>query len=175
MGAIILDQEMCVLGEFDEFVNPKRDISPGATAVNGIENNFVNNLDDWSKVGLRFHQWIANVAQGLPVTLVGHNAKRFDGRILFFENARHKVPNLPNLFLTDTIPVFKELYTDCSDYKLGTIYFDSFKEKIPNQHTGLGDCKAMLRLLGCGDPKLVRDKLFKYRESFSAVIKRCLK
>ena len=175
MGAIALDQQLNVLGEFDEFVNPKREISKSATAVNGITNNFVNNLEDWSKVGLRFHQWIAEFAEGLPVTLVGHNAKRFDGRILFFENARHKVPNLPNLFLTDTIPVYKELYKDCSDYKLGTIYFDSFKEKIPDQHTALGDCKAMLRLLGGGNHKLIRDKLFKYRESFSAVIKRCMK
>ena len=174
VGAILLDQEMNELSQFEEYVNPKRDIGSGATAVNGITNDFVKNLDDWSVVGLRFYQWIAGFAEGLPVTLCAHNAKRFDGRILFFENSRHKVPNLPNLFLSDSIPVFKELFPNCSDYKLGTIYFEQFKEKISNQHTALGDVTAMLRLLECYDHQLVRDKVTKHNESFSAVIKRCL-
>ena len=82
--------------------------------------------------------------------------------------------NLPNLFCTDSIQVFKELFPGLENYKLGTIYSDAFKEKIPDQHTALADCKAMHRLLGCAHHKLVRDKLFKYRESFDCVIKRCL-
>ena len=163
------------MGEFDEFVNPRRDISPGATAVNNITNDLVKNLDDWSKVGLKLNQWISGFANGLPIILCAHNGKRFDGRILVFENARHKIPNLPNLYLTDTIPVFKELFPGLENYKLGTIFSEAFKERIPGQHTALCDCRAMNRLLGCGNHKLVRDKLWKHRESFSAVIKRCLK
>jgi len=175
VGAIALDQQMRVLGEFDEFANPRRDIDAGATAVNGITNDFVKNLDDWSIVGLRLNQWIAGFANGLPITLCAHNGKRFDFRIIAFENARHKVKNLPNLYCTDTIPVFKELFPGLENYKLGTIYSDAFKEQIKDQHTALGDCKAMLRLLGCASHQMVRDKLFKHRESFSAVIKRCFK
>ena len=83
IGAIALSQNMEVLGEFDEFVNPRRDISPGATAVNNITNDFVKFLDDWSKVGLRFNQWIAGFAKGLQVTLCAHNGKRFV-EILYF-------------------------------------------------------------------------------------------
>jgi DNA polymerase III alpha subunit (gram-positive type) len=175
VGAIALDQEMNALGEFNEFCNPRVDIAPGATAVNGITNDFVKHLDGWNKVGLRLNQWISGYSNGLPVTLAAHNGKRFDFRILAFENARYKIPNLPNLYSTDTIQVFKELFKGCNDYKLGTIYQEQFHEKIPDQHTALSDCKAMHRLLGCGDHKLVRDKMFKYRESFDCVLKRCYK
>jgi len=68
---------MNVLGEFDEFVDPLTEIGAGATAVNGISNDFVKNLDDWSKVGLRLNQWISGFAQGAPVTLCAHNGKRY--------------------------------------------------------------------------------------------------
>ena len=61
------------------------------------------------------------------------------------------------------------------DYKLGTIYSEIFKEPIEGQHTALADVKAMQRLLGCGNHKLVRDKLFKFREPFDCVLKRCAK
>ena len=83
VGAIILDQEMNKLGEFDEFVNPLREISTAATAVNNISNNFVKNLDDWSKVGLRLNQLIAGFANGMPVTLCAHNGKRYVGILSF--------------------------------------------------------------------------------------------
>ena len=76
VGAIILDQQMNYLGEFNEFVNPQREIDPNATAVNGITNDFVKHLDGWDKVGLEFNRWIAHYAEGLPITLVAHNGKR---------------------------------------------------------------------------------------------------
>lgn len=175
VGGIILDQEMNQLGEFNEFCNPGKKIDESATAVNGITNEFVKLLPGWDKIGLNFHRWIAEIAEGLPVTLVAHNGKRFDFRILAFENARHKIPNLPNLYCSDTITTFKELYPKLKDYKLGTIYETQFKEPIEGQHTALSDCKAMLRLLQKKDHRLVRDKLFKYREAFDVVIKRCFK
>ena len=76
VGAIILDQEMNTLDEFNEFCNPDRPISEGATKVNGITNKYVELLDKWDKVGLDFYRWIAHYAQGLPITLVAHNGKR---------------------------------------------------------------------------------------------------
>jgi len=94
---------------------------------------------------------------------------------LAFENARHKVKNLPNLYCVDSIIPFKELFPGCSNYKLGTIYETQFKEPIEGQHTALHDCQAMRALLEEKDHKLVRDKLFKYRESFDSIIKRCFK
>jgi len=175
VGAIILDQEMNQIGTFNEFCNPEKPIEDSATKVNGITNQYVELLDKWDKVGLNFNRWIAHYAEGLPITLVAHNGKRFDFRILAFENARHKIPNLPNLYCTDSITPFKELYPGCTDYKLGTIYETQFKEVIEGQHTALADCQAMRELFQYKDHKLVRDKLFKYREPFDCIIKRCLK
>ena len=101
--------------------------------------------------------------------------RRFDARILTFEHNRHDLALPDNLYHTDTIEVFKELFPGLGNYKLGNVFENAFKEPIPDQHTALADCRAMQRLLGCADKKLVRDKLYKYRESFDAIVKRCLK
>ena len=71
--------------------------------------------------------------------------------------------------------MFRDLFPGLESYKLGTIYHSTFHEKIPDQHTAEGDCRAMQRLLGTASVKLVRDKLFKYRESWDSIKKRCMK
>ncbi len=100
---------------------------------------------------------------------------RFDARILTFEHNRHDLVLPDDLYHTDTIEVFKELFPKLSNYKLGTIYEDTFHHEIPDQHTALADCRAMQRLLGTASEKLVRDKLFKSRESWDCIVKRAFK
>lgn len=176
IGAVALDQNMNEVGFFNEFVNPLVDIDPRATVVNGIDLDFVSMKDSWNIVGQKFNNWIEmHRGKNGIVNLVAHNGKRFDARILTFEHARHNIDLPRELYHTDSIPVFKELFPNLSNYKLGTIYEDTFKEPIPDQHTALQDCRAMQRLLGTASEKLVRDKLFKYRESFDCVVKRCMK
>lgn len=175
VGAVALDQNMREISSFNEFVNPLVAIDSGATAVNGIDTDFVSKKPGWDVVGRKFNEWIDMHRGDGSVILVGHNTKRFDARILTFEHNRHDLLLPPNLYNTDTIPVFKELFPHLSDYKLGTIYYDTFNEPIPDQHTALADVKAMQRLLDTASPKLIRDKLFKHRESFDTIVKRCFK
>jgi len=175
VGAIALDQNMREISSFNEFVNPLVAISSAATAVNGINADFVSKKPGWDVVGRKFNEWIdVHRGDGI-VNLVGHNSKRFDARILTFEHNRHDLLLPPNLYNTDTIQVFKELIPGLGNYQLGTVFEKLFKEPIPDQHTALGDCRAMQRLLGTASEKLVRDKLFKHRESFDCVVKRCFK
>lgn len=163
------------IATFNEFVNPFVDIDSAATAVNGIDTDFVSKKPGWDMVGARFNKWIEKHRGDGIVNLVAHNGKRFDVRILTFEHNRHDLVLPPDLYHTDTIPVFKELFPNLFNYKLGTIYEDTFHHAIPDQHTALSDCKAMQRLLSTASEKLVRDKLCKHRESIDCVVKRCYK
>ena len=141
--------------------------------MNGIDADFVSKKPGWDVVGRHFNDWIEEHRGNGIVNLVAHNGKRFDARILTFEHNRHDLTLPHNLYHTDTIPVLKELFPYLYDYKLGTVYQSTFHEPIPDQHTAMGDCRAMQRLLGTGSEKLIRDKLFKHRESFDCIVKRC--
>lgn len=175
-GAIAFDKNMKELGTLNKFVNPLVKINPRATAVNGIDGSFVSNLKSWETIGAQFQDWLQSFCkQGAQITLIGHNSKRFDARILVFENARHDVEFLPNTYNVDTLDIFKELFTDLKNYKLGTVYASQFGEDIPDQHTALADCQAMQRLLKCNSSEKVLSKINKFRESFDVVIKRCMK
>jgi DNA polymerase III alpha subunit (gram-positive type) len=109
------------------------------------------------------------------VTLVAHNGKRYDARILVFENARHNIDFVENIFNVDTLQIFKELFPRQQNYKLGTVYKNQFHEPIPDQHTALADARAMQRLLGAAAPSVCCEKIIRLRESFDAITKRCMK
>ena len=177
IGAIALDAHGDEMGTFNRFVNPLAAIDPQATAVNGIDPDFVNKLAAWDAVGADFNAWLSGLRDdnATSLCLCAHNGKRFDARILAFEHARHNLTLPVNLYHADTMPVFKDLMPRLNNYKLGTIYETAFHEPIPDAHTALADCRAMQRLLGTADPQRARSTLFKFRESFDAVLKRCFK
>ena len=76
VGAVALDQNMREIATFNEFVNPLVAIDPGATAVNGINADFVSKKPGWDIVGRWFNNWIEEHRGNGIVNLVGHNAKR---------------------------------------------------------------------------------------------------
>ena len=165
------------ISSFNRFVNPFVKIDPKATAVNGISQAFVEKLDGWNVVGAEFNDWIDMQRRGLlcPVTMVGHNSKRFDSRILTFEHNRHDLGLPKDLHSTDTLQVFRDLHPGLENYKLGSVYHNAFKENIPDQHTAEGDVRAMQRLLGTASPEMAREKLLMYSESWDCIVKRCMK
>ena len=76
VGAVALDQNMREIATFNEFVNPLVAIDPGATAVNGIDADFVSKKPGWNIVGQWFNDWIEEHRGNGIVNLVAHNGKR---------------------------------------------------------------------------------------------------
>ena len=176
IGAIALNEQLERMDSFNEFVNPLQPMDMDAVQLHGIKDSFIRKFPDWSVVGNSFSDWVhaqRGCNEKVKVYMLAHNGKRFDSRILTYENQRHDIPTLANMFSVDTISIFKKLVPDAPDGKLGSIYKHLFHEAIPDQHTALADCEAMERIVGTADYKLVCDYVFKERESWDSVTKRC--
>merc|ERR1712224_1159878 len=81
------------------------------------------------------------------VTLLAHNGKRFDARILHFEHVRHGLPTPPNLFHADTVDVFKCTFPARASYKLGETYRDVVGHDLSNAHDADADVVGVCELL----------------------------
>ena len=85
------------LGTFTSFVKPGIPTSEGAKRICKIDaanEAYVEGLETWAVTGNNFNNWMQKMRKnddGCPVHLIAHNGKRFDARILTFENARHKI------------------------------------------------------------------------------------
>jgi len=177
VGAQCLDDDFQPTSTFTRFVNPKTPISAGATKVSGITDADVSGLPSWDTVGKDFAQWIATEMRGAGasnVTLVAHNGKVYDARILVFENARHHIPTPSEWHHCDSIPVFKAMFPAETTYSLGKLYASVFGAPFANAHTADADCAAIASLLQ-RDADWARELITSNRESFSAVGKRCFK
>jgi len=177
LGAIMCNDQFEELGSFNEFISPGREpIDQGATAVNGISETFAKTHPMFDEVGPRFHGWIDSFeSDDKLIHFIAHNGKRFDTRILYFEHARHRLVMPNNWCFTDSLQIFRDLYPDYKSYKLGKLYSGEFGEEIPDAHTALADAEAIRRLCTKHDPKMVTDKILKFKESRDAVAKRCTK
>jgi len=176
VGAVALNDDLQRIDTFNEFVNPLQQMDTEAVKVHGIKDAFIRKFPDWSVVGEIFSEWIDKHRGGndhVAVYMLAHNGKRFDSRILTYENQRHGITRPTNTYSVDTLAIFKKLVPDSQNNKLGTIYKHLFHTDIKDQHTALADCEAMERILGCADSKIVCDYIFKERESWDSVIKRC--
>ncbi len=78
---------------FHCYVNPERDVSPGASAVSGLTYDFLKDFPTFSSIAQEFHEFIQES------TLVIHNAS-FD---IGFINAEFSRVNLPFLEVKDAI------------------------------------------------------------------------
>lgn len=78
---------------FHCYINPERDVSPGASAISGLTYDFLKDFPTFAAISKEFYEFIQEA------TLVIHNAP-FD---IGFINAEFSRLNLPLLNLTDAI------------------------------------------------------------------------
>ena len=178
VGAQALRDDLTVSSTFTRFVNPRKAISEGAAQLTGIRDEVVCDLPDWSKVGKDFAYWVqgALVDSGADdVTLIAHNGKVYDARILVFENARNGLLTPTSWFHCDSIPVFKALFPGHKSYALGKLYSEKFSKELKDAHTADADANAIRELMLIVDTDQVHAAIARNRESFSSVAKRCFK
>ena len=178
IGATALADDFTVVDRFSHFCNPLVKIDKCATKIHGFDEDFVTNFDSWKVVGENFMQWIhimRSADHEHPVTMMAHNGKRFDARILVSENARHGIEMPHNIYHSDTIPVMKALFPGRSSYALGKIYEDVIGSPLPDAHDAMADVNGVIEVLKRGHPAELTQAIETYQESFNHIIKRALK
>ena len=178
IGAAALTEDFTVVDVFSHFCNPLALMDDGALAVHGLNEDFVEKFDTWSVVGGNFSKWLDLVRgadQEKPLTLMAHNGKRFDSRILVSENARHGVDLPQNLHHCDTIDVMKILFPSRNSYVLGRVYNDVIGFTMPDAHDAMADVNGVIEILKRGHPRALVNAISAHTESFNHVIKRVAK
>lgn len=178
VGATALTSDFEVVDHFSHFCNPIVKINKGAKEVHGLDQDFVSKFDSWDIVGGNFMRWLdlmRNADQDEPLTLLAHNGKRFDARILVSENARHGIEMSRNLYHCDSIDVMKAIFPGKNSYALGRIYEDVIGEQLQDAHDAMADVRGVIEILKRGHPGEVRTAIDTHQESFNHIIKRALK
>ena len=108
---------------FHRYINPKREIDPGALAVHGISIEFLADKPKFVEIANEFVEFI----QGAE--LIMHNSE-FDATYLNYELRRLKLPLLENVAggIIDTLSMAKEIRPGlknsigalCAEYRLDT-------------------------------------------------------
>lgn len=140
----------CGKHEFYELVHPQRRIPREVSKIHGITDEDVREVDNWNIVGIRFWEWVHKVSKGAAsVTLVGHNAKRFDVPILAAEMRRlnARPPWLPEVRLIDTLVVCRRVFKMLPSHRQAAVYEALFGEEPGGQHCALDDVKALRRIV----------------------------
>lgn len=177
IGAAAMDENFTIIDRFTHFVNPLAKVEAGARKVHGLDQDFVNKFDSWEIVGSNFMKWLdllRNADQDQPLTLMAHNGKRFDARILVSENARHKIELPRNLFHCDTIDVMKTLFPGKNSYALGRMYSEVIGVPLPDAHDAAADVAGVIEILKRGHPGSLAKAITEHKESFNLIIKRAL-
>jgi DNA polymerase III epsilon subunit-like protein len=161
VGARALDSSLCTVSTFSSLVNPTVKIQKGAVAVHGISDERVRREKTWAVVGAELNQWLERIRAVAPpdqsqppLTLLAHNGKRYDVRILLFENSRHGHPLPANVRHADTIDVFKRSFPGRDSYNLGQMHADILGHELENAHDAMADVDgvcALLRKVACRD------------------------
>ena len=87
IGCVELINRIPTGNVYHQYINPERDVSPGASEISGLTYNFLKDFPTFQTVANDFHQFISGA------TLVIHNAS-FD---IGFINAEYSRINLPLL------------------------------------------------------------------------------
>ena len=178
IGATALTGDFAPIDHFSHFCNPLAKIDPGAEKVHGFNTEFVSKFDSWEVVGRNFMTWldlVRNASQDRPLTLIAHNGKRFDARILVSENARHGIGMPRNLYHCDSIDVMKILFPGKNSYALGRIYADVIGEPLQDAHDAMADVNGVIQVLKRGHPGELTEAICIKQESFNHIIKRALR
>ena len=81
IGAVELNQHLPTGKVFHQYINPERDMPPGAYEVHGLSIDFLKDFPVFSEIANEFIDFIGDA------TLIAHNAK-FDMK---FINSEHKI------------------------------------------------------------------------------------
>lgn len=175
VGARALDASLRPVDQFTSLVNPTIRIQRGAIEVHGISDERVASEETWAVIGLRLNQWMSRVrgpADG-ALTLLAHNGKRFDSRVLVFEHARHGLSLPPNLHHADTLDIFKRTFPGRPSYKLGEMHEGILGCELENAHDAMADVDgvcALLRRAGAEEAAAAAEAC---SEALEAIVKRC--
>lgn len=144
--------------EFYEEVWPEVPSSSFAEKVHGLNMAHLSKKPRWSEVGPRVWNWLLERQKRSADTrliLVGHNARRFDAKMLGYELRR--LVNLPRavgpIFVADTMIIARDLYpqTVLASKKQVSIYEHLFRTQPTQQHSAIGDVRALLRIARAPD------------------------
>ena len=134
----LLRSESGAVTTFQSLVNPRRMISPGASAVHGITQAMVDAAPPFAEVAPRIWPFLDGAV------LVAHNAP-FDLSFLNAERAYLGIPPLANRVI-DTLALARR-YFQFPRNSLGLIA-ESLGIPAPVQHRALADVEITLRVLG---------------------------
>ena len=98
---------------FSTLVDPRRPISPGASAVNGITDEMVVGKPHIETLLFSFAEFCGDDY------LVAHNAP-FDSQFLLADIKRHEMP-APRGVILDTLSISRKVFPGLPNYKLGTL------------------------------------------------------
>ena len=124
-----------VIDTFQELIDPKMPISPGATAVNGITDDMVAGMPTIEQVLPHFVQFIENA---IPVA---HNAP-FDVGFLSYDISRLNLEPADQPIL-DTCTIPKRVFPGLYSYSLENLA-GSLRIKSKEFHRALADAKACM-------------------------------
>jgi DNA polymerase-3 subunit epsilon len=83
IGAVILDTNLKIKGQFSSLVRPEEKITPFIEQHTGITNNMVRNEDLWPDVASKFHSWVEkNVDKGFKNARLAAWGNYFDITVL---------------------------------------------------------------------------------------------
>lgn len=192
IGARALDASLRSVDRFTSLVNPTIRIQTGAVDIHGISDERVRDEETWAEVGRRLNQWIGRVRRlgaphgadgddndnttddnNAPLTLLAHNGKRYDARILVFEHDRHGLGLPPNLYHADTIDVFKQIFPGRRSYKLGELHAWVLGRELENAHDAMADVDGMCALLSHVGRGAVGAAVEASSEALESIAQRC--
>lgn len=178
IGATALSEDFSVVDHFSHFCNPLVKMDASAVKVHGFNTDFVTQFDSWKEVGENFMSWldlVRNAQQDNPLTLIAHNGKRYDARILVSENVRHGISMPRNLYHCDSIDVMKTLFPGKNSYALGRIYEELLGEPLADAHDAMADVNGVIQILRRAHRGELTDAIATHQESFNHIIKRALR
>lgn len=179
IGAVAVSNQPCE--PFRSAVNPGVDIAVSAAAKKiSPDPPDMATAPQWSGVGPKFHAWLEAVRKQCPspdakIVLMGYNSKRYDSRILAFENCRHNVRTEPTaLHFVDLMPVLRKHVPEVEKPRtLARYHAHLLGRPIASAHTALGDAVAVRDIWRAIDCEEVRKLMQAEIERADGVYKRC--
>lgn len=155
------------------YVNPDVSISASAQKVHGLKKAFLDKQPKWKDVG--YHTYMKGIKK--PLILCGFNSKRYDSRILTFENHRASTPTPDDVYFCDLREVFPRFIDlGLSKKSLQHYHVHVMGKEHNDAHTALGDCEALGNIMrSLPNQKHLYEEIEKKMESNASVLKRCFK
>jgi len=103
IGAVELNQHLPTGKVFHQYINPERDMPPGAYEVHGLSIDFLKDFPVFSEIANEFIDFIGDA------TLIAHNAK-FDMKFINSELKNANLPEVPLNRSLDTLEIARKKF-----------------------------------------------------------------